>query len=128
MARVEIAELGLACCGLEFHAGRMRADVTDAADAALAGLDADVLVLAGTMTHALRDTVVAAYEQLGEHRAVIGFGACTISGGPYWDSYSVMATSPVPLDVLIPGCPPPPDALIAGFEQLRAVLLARQSQ
>lgn len=126
MAQVQVMELGLACCGLEFHSGKLQADVAEAARA-LGQLDVDVLVLAGTITHALRDTVVAAYEQLGRHRAVIGFGACTISGGPYWDSYSVMREAPVPLDVMVPGCPPPPAALADGFRQLHDVLVVRRS-
>ncbi len=124
MAQVQIVELGLACCGLEFHSSQLRADVQDAAEAVRA-MDVDVLVLAGTMTHALRDVVVASYEQLGPRRAVIGFGACTISGGPYWDSYSVMNQSPVPIDVMVPGCPPAPAALAAGFRELQSVLTTR---
>ena len=124
MAQVRIVELGLACCGLEFHSSQLRDDVREAA-AALGELDVDVLVLAGTITHALRDVVVAAYERLGPRRAVIGFGACTISGGPYWDSYSVLNESPVPIDVMVPGCPPPPAALANGFRELHTLISAR---
>jgi len=122
---IHILELGLACCGLEYHAGLVRDDVQEIAMTTLADFDVDVLVLAGTITHALRDTVVRAYENLGENRAVIGFGACTISGGPYWDSYSVLPGSPIPVDVSVPGCPPPPESLVAAFAQLREVLNAR---
>ncbi|MEI2642537.1 MAG: hypothetical protein V9G10_09430 [Candidatus Nanopelagicales bacterium] len=43
-------------------------------------------------------------------RLVVAYGVCTISGGPYWDSYSV---GPIEADVVVPGCPPRPEALVA---------------
>jgi NADH-quinone oxidoreductase subunit B len=84
-----------------------------------------VLVLAGTMTHALVPTIVSAYESLGQRRAVVSFGACSISGGPYWDSYSVASVPPVPVDVSIPGCPPTPAALLRGLRDLQQTLALR---
>ena len=79
----------------------------------------------GTITKALEPAIHAAYESLGANRAVMAFGACSISGGPYWDSYSVLPGAPIPVDVCVPGCPPPPEVLAEGFRQLRAVLVQR---
>lgn len=123
--QISIIGLGLACCAVEYHAAWQHEQVRQAAETALGGIDADVLVLAGTITTALAPTVLAAYDAMRPRRAVIAFGACTISGGPYWDSYSVLPGAPVPVDVNVPGCPPPPEALALGFAHLREVLAMR---
>jgi NADH-quinone oxidoreductase subunit B len=80
---------------------------------------AHVLVVAGTVTRALASTVLAAYQALPEPRVVVAFGACAISGGPYWDSYSVLpgAGEIVPVDLRVPGCPPSPHDLAAAISR-----------
>ena len=131
--RLNVLELGLACCALEYHAAAVsenlqqqwQALVSDAGDTGEQAGAWDVLVLAGTMTHALVPTIVSAYESLGQRRAVVSFGACSISGGPYWDSYSVASVPPVPVDVSIPGCPPTPAALLRGLRDLQQTLALR---
>jgi len=131
--RLNVLELGLACCALEYHAAAVsenlqqqwQALVSDTGDTGEQAGAWDVLVLAGTMTHALVPTIVSAYESLGQRRAVVSFGACSISGGPYWDSYSVASVPPVPVDVSIPGCPPTPAALLRGLRDLQQTLALR---
>lgn len=121
--QVEVFGLGLACCAVEFHAATANEQIAAQVAAALDGTNAHVLVLAGTITQALEPVVRAAFEEMPEPRAVIAFGACTISGGPYWDSYSVIPGSPIPVDVHVPGCPPPPESLALACEQLRSALV-----
>lgn len=123
--QVSVFGLGLACCAVEYHAGLAHERIAEQVATALGGIDAQVLVLAGTITRVLEPTVRAAFEQMSQQRAVIAFGACTISGGPYWDSYSVLPGSPIPVDVYVPGCPPPPESLALACAQLRDVLSAR---
>ncbi|MEY5144899.1 MAG: hypothetical protein RL745_266 [Actinomycetota bacterium] len=141
--RLHIVPLGLACCALEYQAAVVSSQFEHAwaqisggnSATSVAGTEGssdgnsvesvDVLVLAGTMTHALTATIKAAYAALGNRRAVVSFGACSISGGPYWDSYSVVNVSPVPVDLTIPGCPPTPQALIDGLQHLQDLLSAR---
>jgi len=142
--RLHIVPLGLACCALEYQAAVVSSQFEQAwaqmsggsSATSAAGADegssdgnsvesVDVLVLAGTMTHALTATIKAAYAELGTRRAVVSFGACSISGGPYWDSYSVANVPPVPVDLTIPGCPPTPQALIEGLRHLQDLLSAR---
>jgi NADH-quinone oxidoreductase subunit B len=55
-------------------------------------------------------------------------GECTICGGPYYDSYSVVkgAYTFVPTDIFIPGCPVRPEALIDGFLKLSAKIKAER--
>jgi NADH-quinone oxidoreductase subunit B len=79
-----------------------------------------VLVVAGTCTDALAPAVRAAYDALPEGTRVVSFGACACSGGPYWDSYSVVPgiADLVPVALFVPGCPPRPEALVAAVLDL----------
>jgi NADH-quinone oxidoreductase subunit B len=78
----------------------------------------NVFVVAGTVTDKLAPLVLAAYQQVPEPKFVLSFGACSNSGGPYWDSYCVTkgVDQFVPVDVYVPGCPPRPEALLAGLD------------
>jgi NADH-quinone oxidoreductase subunit B len=123
---LHVVELGLACCGIEVREARRTA-------AALGGVgvpddpaqgsepaDLHVLVVAGTVTTRLAPALVEALEGLPEPRAVLAFGACAATGGPYWDSYSVVpgAHEVVPVDAWVPGCPPRPEDLVAGLAEV----------
>lgn len=114
---LRIAALNLACCAVEssdgvedFLAGQADGD----------GDPLNVLVVAGTVTRANQHLVVEAYESLPEPRAVVAFGVCTLSGGPYWDSYAVLPgiADLVPITVAVPGCPPTPDDLSQALQRL----------
>lgn len=104
---VDVHYLNLACCGVEAGSEQARA-----ATAALAEVPGpDVVVVAGTVTRAAADLVAAQIARVAEPRMVVAYGVCTIAGGPYWDSYSVVPG--IPADVVVPGCPPRPEALSA---------------
>ena len=123
---LHVVELGLACCGVEVREARRAADLlgalagTDAGDDQQRAADLNVLVVAGTVTTRLAPELAAAHVALPEPRAVLAFGACAATGGPYWDSYSVLpgAHEVIPVDVWVPGCPPRPQDLIAGLEEV----------
>jgi NADH-quinone oxidoreductase subunit B len=126
---LHVVELGLACCGIEVREARRAAEVLGAVSDPGAGggseapVDVHVLVVAGTVTARLAPHLVEVFTALPEPRAVLAFGACAATGGPYWDSYSVLpgAAEVVPVDVWVPGCPPRPQDLVAGLaEVLRA--------
>lgn len=113
--RLQLFDLGLACCAVEFVAAALVPEALAALGAASAPLgDANVLVVSGTLTDVTARSVIELYDRLAEPRYVISFGACANSGGPYWDSYSVTkgVDQLLPVDVFVPGCPPRPEALL----------------
>jgi hypothetical protein len=93
----------------------------DPADSA--GSGGNVLIVAGTVTDKLAPLVARVYRELPSPRYVMSFGACSNTGGPYWDSYCVTkgADQFLPVDVYVPGCPPRPEALLHGLAVLRGL-------
>ncbi len=131
-----VVEVGLACCAVEVLAAQqLRPDLlqpgphphTSAAHARPGTPDVHVLLVSGTVTTAQAGSVRAAYDALPEPRAVMSVGACANTGGPYWDSYAVVAGVDriVPVDVYVPGCPPRPEAILGGLEALETALASR---
>jgi NADH-quinone oxidoreductase subunit B len=116
-----VVDIALACCALEFEAA---ATGVAPAPAELARGTAVAVVVSGTVTDRLAPAVCAIIDACAERGvdrpAVISFGACASSGGPYWDSYSVTkgVDQLVPVDVFVPGCPPPPGALTEAIDAL----------
>jgi len=131
---VALHDLGLACCALEVEAA-LRTGMLGPSDPSQESVRAHVLIVGGTITQALAPAVVHAWERLPEPRAVLAFGACATSGGPYWDAPTVVngltqagisvldGDMPAPPTVFVPGCPPRPQALVAGLAELVGSLL-----
>jgi NADH-quinone oxidoreductase subunit B len=121
MSEPAVCVLGLACCGLEAAAAMAGPQEPGADDVAAQGADGgSVLVVAGTVTTKLAARLRSTYEDLPGPVAVIAYGACAISGGPYWDSYSVLpgADQVVPVTTCVAGCPPRPADLRAALASL----------
>jgi NADH-quinone oxidoreductase subunit B len=116
---LRVFDAGLACCAVEVSAALRRCAELLPGDGGAGPVN--VLVVAGTVTDKLAPLVLAAYRDLPEPRRVLSFGACSNSGGPYWDSYCVTkgADQIIPVDVYVPGCPPRPEALLGGLRLLR---------
>lgn len=78
---------------------------------------ADMLLVTGPVTLNMRAAVLAAYEATPAPKLVVAAGECACTGGIFVDSYAVCGpvSSILPVDVTIPGCPPPPADLLRGI-------------
>ncbi len=115
---------GTSCCAIEFMAlGAARYDM------ARFGFEvtrnsprqADMIMVLGTITYKMAPVLKRLYDQMADPKYVIAIGGCTISGGPFKNSYHVVPgiDKIVPVDVYVPGCPPRPEAFYYGMMQLQ---------
>jgi NADH-quinone oxidoreductase subunit B len=116
---------GIACCAIEMMAtGASRFDLDRFGAGAFrpSPRQADLMIVAGTVTYKMASRVRRLYDMMPEPKYVIAMGACTIGGGPYFQyGYHVVkgVDLVIPVDVYVPGCPPRPEALLEGLMRLQ---------
>lgn len=116
---------GLACCAIEMMAaGASRYDMDRFGAGAFRATprQADLMIVAGTVTYKMASRVRRLYNMMPDPKFVIAMGACTVGGGPYFKyGYHVVkgVDLVVPVDVYVPGCPPRPEALLEGLMRIQ---------
>ncbi|XP_003706596.1 NADH-quinone oxidoreductase subunit B 2 isoform X1 [Megachile rotundata] len=114
---------GLACCAVEMmHIAAPRYDMDRYGVVFRASpRQADVIIVAGTLTNKMAPALRRIYDQMPEPRWVISMGSCANGGGYYHYSYSVVRGCDriIPVDIYVPGCPPTAEALMYGILQLQ---------
>ncbi|PJJ84256.1 NADH-quinone oxidoreductase subunit B [Mucilaginibacter auburnensis] len=117
-------QFGIACCAIEMMGSYSatydleRFGVFPRASAR----QADVIIIAGTVTFKMAERIKRLYEQMPDPKYVISMGSCSNCGGPYWQhGYHVVkgVDRVIPVDVYVQGCPPRPEALIGGILELQ---------
>lgn len=128
--RVKVSSLGLACCAMEIESAVRLGLLLHEEDGDVVG-DAvpvahTILVVSGTVTDALVPAVRDVIAHTPGPVSVVSFGACASTGGPYWDAPTVTKgiDQIVPVSAYVPGCPPRPEALVAGLLDHLAALPA----
>lgn len=106
-----------ACCGMEFmslNGPRFDGLARFGAEAPrFSPRQADLLWVVGTISQRQAPVLKRIYEQMCEPKYVIAFGTCASCGG-FYDNYTTVPgiDKVIPVDVMVPGCPPRPEAVI----------------
>ena len=114
---------GTACCGIEFMSvagakydlSRFVAEVVR-----FSPRQADLLIVAGTISYKQAPILQKIYEQMCEPKWVISMGACACSGG-FYDNYTTLQgiDQIIPVDEYIAGCPPRPEAVLDAIMRIQ---------
>lgn len=117
---------GTACCGIElmsvmgpkYDLARFGAEVVR-----FSPRQADLLIVAGTITEKMVPVLVNIYEQMLEPKYVLSMGACSSSGG-FYRAYHVLQgiDKVIPVDAYVPGCPPTPEAVMDGVMTIQRMI------
>ena len=81
---------------------------------------ADVLLVTGPVTKNMREALKRTHDATPDPKWVVALGDCARDGGCFAGSYAVVGgvSQVVPVDLHIPGCPPPPTAILQALLSL----------
>ena len=78
---------------------------------------ADLLLVTGPVSRHMETALRRTYDATPEPKLVVAIGDCGCTGGIFGESYASRGrvSNVIPVDVAVPGCPPEPQAIIAGI-------------
>ena len=122
---------GTACCAIEFMSvASSKYDISrfGAEVVRFSPRQADLLIVAGTISYKQAPILKKIYDQMTEPKWVISAGACACSGG-FYDNYTTLQgiDSIIPVDVYIAGCPPRPEAFLDALLQIQKLQYENES-
>jgi Ni,Fe-hydrogenase III small subunit len=84
---------------------------------------ADIVVISVPVTRSTCEALQTVYAQLPDPKVVVALGSCPASGNVFAGSPTIVGPLDrvIPVDVYVPGCPPRPDAMIAGIAEAVAI-------
>jgi Ni,Fe-hydrogenase III small subunit len=88
---------------------------------------ADMLLVTGPVTKNMAEALKRTYDATPGPKWVVALGDCALDGGCFAGSYAVAGgvSAVIPVDLQIPGCPPPPSDILAGLLALMGKANAR---
>ncbi len=124
---------GLSCCAIDMMSAATSRNDMDRFNMfpfRASPRQADVLIVAGTLTTKMAGPLVRLWEEMPEPKWCVAMGDCTCSGGRFKRSYSVVQGIDrlMPVDVYVPGCPPRPEGLIYGMMKLQQLIRERRGE
>lgn len=122
---------GTACCAIEFMSvASSKYDISrfGAEVVRFSPRQADLLIVAGTISYKQAPILKKIYDQMTEPKWVISAGACACSGG-FYDNYTTLQgiDAIIPVDVYIAGCPPRPEAFLDALLAIHKIQFENES-
>lgn len=121
---------GTACCAIEFMgAVSSRYDISrfGAELVRFSPRQSDLLLVMGTISYKQAPILKRIYEQMGEPKWVVAYGACATSGGFYDNYHTIQGIDEIiPVDIYVPGCPPRPEQLFDAIVKIQKNILGKE--